>query len=201
MTTQTTRRALIGGAGLAAAVAMAPAVATVRAQAVSTTKWDALVSVFHKADVNMKEIGVEHDEAYKRYSLALAKLEPRPQAPAYSAKAYLTPIGQMTIGELSFASSTKSPKYAAYEVALAEWKATATALEVKVAGDVDARWEAAVDAQDKAAHAFFEEPSPNAEALHFKMQLVERSYEGGDMDSHVTKAIFTDVRRFLSKEA
>ncbi|MES3084949.1 hypothetical protein [Sphingomonas faeni] len=201
MSTQTTRRALLGGAGLAAAVAIVPAVASVRTPAVATTQWDALVTVFHKADANMKAIGAEHDEAYKRYSLALAKLGPRPQAPDYSDKAYLVPIGQMTIGELSFASSTKSPKYAAYEAALADWKAAAATLEAEVAGDVDARWETAVDVQDKAAHALFEEPSPNADALHFKMQLVERSYEGGDMDSYVTKAIFADVRRLLSKEA
>ena len=201
MATQTTRRALIGGAGFAAVVAMAPAVATVRPPAAPTAKWDALVGAFRKADADMKAVGAEHDAAYKRYGAAVGALGPRPQAGDYSHDAYPKPINEMTVGELRSMSLPKSPEYAAYEVALATWKAQDDALEAEITGDVDARWEAAVDAQDKAAHALFNEASPNADALRFKMELVEKSYEGGDMDAYVTKAIFADARRLLSKEA
>jgi hypothetical protein len=107
----------------------------------------------------------------------------------------------MTIGEIRSTVPTKSQEYAAYEAAYADWKAKDDALEAVITGDIEAQWEAAVDAQDKAAHALFNEPSPNADALRLKLQLVEQSYEGCEIDSYVAKAIFADVRRLLSKEA
>jgi hypothetical protein len=201
MTTQTTRRGLIGGAGLAGVMLIAPAVAAVKMPAATTIRWDALVADFHRADGYMKARGIEHTVACDRYNIERAKLGACPKAPDYSSDAYPKPIDKMTIGEIRSTVPTKSQKYAAYEAAYADWKAKDDALEASITGDIEARWEAAVDAQDKAAHALFNEPSPNADALRFKMQLVEQSYEGCEIDSYVAKAIFADVRRLLSKEA
>lgn len=128
MTTQTTRRGLIGGAGLAAVVAMAPAVASVRVPAISTAKWDALVVAFRKADAHMKAVGAEHDAGYKRYSAAVETLGPRPRASDYSRDAYPKPVDQMTVDELRPMSLPKSPEYAAYEGALAAGKVKDDAL-------------------------------------------------------------------------
>lgn len=201
MDTTTTRRALIGGAGLAAVAAAVPAIAVVRAPAVSTAKWDALVAAFQKADARMKTLGAEHTAAFERYAVEADKIGPRPTEPDCSSREYPKPIEHMTIAEIKANPIKVPPEYAAYEAALAAWKAKDAALEATITSDIEAHWEAAVDAQDNAAHALFAEPSPDAAALCFKMQLVETSYQGCDLDDGVTKAIFADVRRLLSKEA
>ena len=197
----TTRRALIGGAGLAAVVAAVPAIAVVRAPAVSTAKWDALALAFLKADAHMKAVGLEHNEAYKRYAVAREALGPRPIKPQEWDCVYPKPIEQMTIAEFKALPMERSPEYDAYEVALAAWKAEDDALETRLTGDVDARWEDAVSAQTEAADALLAEPSPTAGAVQVKMRLIEVSYEGSEIPTDIAKAIFADVNRFLSKEA
>jgi hypothetical protein len=82
MATQTTRRALIGGAGLAGVALIAPAIAAVKMPA-TTIRWDALVADFHRADGYMKARGIEHTAACDRYNVERAKLGACPKAPDF----------------------------------------------------------------------------------------------------------------------
>ncbi|TPG56348.1 hypothetical protein EAH76_01950 [Sphingomonas glacialis] len=164
----------------------------------SRTKWDRLVAAFRRADEKMKAIGIEHTAAFERYYIEREKIGERPVAPNRPALKYPKPIEQMTIAEIKATPVEPSAAYAAYEAELAEWQAKAEELEAAITGDVDARWEAAVDAQDAAAQAIFAEPAPNIAALFFKINLVEEEYRGCDPSDKVTKLVFADVRRLMS---
>jgi len=200
--TTTTRRALIGGAGLAAVVAVTPAIAVVSTPAASSAKWDRLARAFLEADAHMKTVEDEHTAAYDRFAVALKVLGSRPTKPEQrDSCVYPKPIEQMTIAEIKATPVQESPEYAAFKIADANWQAERDALETKVTGGVDTRWEDSVSAQNSAALALFAEPSPNADALRFKLDVAEVAYKGCDLADNVSAAIFADVRRLLNKEA
>jgi len=202
MATQTTRRALIGAAGLTAVAAVAPAIAVVSTPTASTAKWDRLALAFLKADAHMKAVGDEHTAAYDRYAVARKALGSRPtRLDQWEIGAYPKPIEQMTIAEIKATPVEEAPKYAAFKIADADWRAREAALETEVTGDVEERWNDAVSAQDRAAYALFIEPSPNGAALRFKLDVAEVAYKGCDLADNVSAAIFADVRRLLNKGA
>ncbi|QBM75883.1 hypothetical protein E2E30_08925 [Sphingomonas sp. AAP5] len=196
-----TRRAILGGAILAPAIIACATSAVATAPVVSRARWDRLVATFHATDTKMRAIGIEHTVAFERYYAERDKIGERPVAPDRPALKYPKPIEQMTIAEIKATPVEPSAGYAAYEAALASWQAEAEELAAAITGDVDARWEAAVDAQDAAAQAIFAEPIPDTAALLFKINLVEEEYRGCDPSDKVTKLVFEDVRRLMSRGA
>jgi hypothetical protein len=192
MVVAATRRAVLGAIATAPLIAITAATDTVTASVINP-EWDRLVASFDTADARMKALAVEHTAASEAYQIARKGLRARPEAPGV---AYPRPITEMTVGELR--DLTVAPeRQAAYEADFAAWNDEQQALDRAIMGDVDERWNDAVDAQDRAAHAIFAHPAPNAEALVYKLDLLQRAYHGCDIDSTTAKHVLADVRRFV----
>lgn len=192
-----TRRAILGGAILGPAIIACATSAVATPPVASRVRWNRLVATFHAADKEMKAIGTEHTLAFDRYYIEREKLGARPLKPTISRLKFPKSIEQMTIAEIKATPVEPSADHAAYETELAGWLAKAEELEANITGDVDARWEAAVDTQDAAAQAIFAEPAPDTAALLFKINLVEQEYRGCDPSDKVTRLVFADVRRLM----
>ena len=199
MDTNTSRRALIGGAGLAAIIAAAPVLASSTGRTAADPQWERLVAAFNRADAKMIAIGKEHDVKSLAYQAGRQILGDKPARPEIE---YPRAIVDMTVGELRDGKfSVPVTQQRQYEADLAAWTAEEAALDQRTMGDVDERWEAAVDEQDAASHVIIAYPAPTSSELLYKLALIERQYKGCDLDAAVMAHCFTDVRRLLNGEA
>ncbi|WP_294196861.1 hypothetical protein [uncultured Sphingomonas sp.] len=202
MTVLTSRRALIGSAGLAAVTLAAPVIGSIPP---SRSEWNALVAAYQQADARMTEIGLEHDRRWKEYQAGLPLIGPKPEEPKRAALP--REIADMTIAQFRAFSDehereqARLPEQQRYWIDLAAWKAREKALDARTLGDVNERWEASVDAQTDAEAKMLACPAPDAAALAYKMAVIERSYRGCDLDGKVMVHIFADARRLLKMGA
>lgn len=192
------RRALIGGVGIAAVTLAAPAIGSISP---SNSEWSALVAAYQQADARMIAVGAEHARCEDAYAASRAQLGEKPTEPAWPALPRRR--NDMTVAELyAFADEQAvTPGQLRYKADLAAWEARAEALEKRIMGDIEARWEESVTAQGDAENKMLAYPAPDAAALAYKMAVIERSYRGCDLDGKVMSHVFTDARRLLKMEA
>jgi hypothetical protein len=195
MTTETTRRALLGAAVLTIPVAAVahPIICSARRE------WDSLIAEFHRADAAQNVAEKALNVAETHYFAEHALLGERPKAPDVD---YPRPIRDMTIGELrDYAAPVE--KLEAYDATLAAWEAKSKELEYRTKRAVEDRWHDALDKRNGAAKALFAYPAPDRAALLFKLDLAEREYHGPgiDLDATIAQQLFADMRRFARGEA
>lgn len=202
MTVLTSRRALIGGAGLAAVTLAAPVIGSIPS---SRSEWNAVVTAYQQADARMNELGREHDWRWKEYQAGLPLIGPKPEEPKRTALP--REIADMTVAQFRAFSEehernqARRPEQQRYWIDLAAWQAREKALDARTLGDVNERWEASVDAQTEAEAKMLACPAPDAAALSYKLAVIERSYRGCDLDGKIMAHVFADARRLLKMEA
>jgi hypothetical protein len=199
------RRALIGGAGLAAIVVAAPVLvsATGTPAVVSSTgadpQWRTVVNDFRtKHAAWMATIGLEDDQA-DAFRKACVSLGPEPKGPEPSLP---VDIRHMTITQIKAVSDTPENKaaWAAYERDHTAWKKKRDVLRERIFGPAKAQYDAAYKANDAAFCTLVDYPVRSLTDLGQKTEIIAQDYAGGEIPVEYLDSILSDMRRLAGRE-
>lgn len=198
-----TRRALIGGAGIAAVVAAAPIVAAaspISAGLVSDPQWQALVAHRHAANAAWLAASDNEDSHIELFQAELKTLRPEPKSP-------FTPGGaailDKTVRELRDAchSLDTDAAWLAYERDRDAWQKDRDALRERIVGRSSAQYRAATKAENAAMAAVVAYPVQCLADLGEKTALILKEWDDGDVPAEHVSALLADMRRLAKKEA
>lgn len=197
MNTHTSRRALIGGAGLAAIVASVPAAASTFPAVASNSNadpvWSKLVADFREGYAAwLATINLEDDAGESLFN-ARASLPPEPTKPGAASG---DDILDKTLRELRDACDTPEHKAAwtDYERDHAAWKVQHDALHEQIVAPATAIHDRAFAIRSTAFNALTTYRVTNLCDLCEKIEIISKDYEGDGVPLEYVADILADVR-------
>lgn len=191
------RRALIGGAGLAAMSVAAAVVAAPAAPlpAAPTAEWDRLYRELQATSAHAKVAMDAFNVAEERHNERLHSIGDKPARPA-------PPPFDVSMSLAAIVETTNDPAYkrewADYERRLAEWEARRAALQAEVLDEAEKAW---TDA-DSAVLAVLEQirtyPVTTITMLSQKAEVLD-SFFAGLLDARDASALVADIRRLAGE--
>lgn len=196
-----TRRALIGGAGIAAVVAAAPIVAAaspVIAGDVSDPKWQAIVANRHAAMSSWMAASDSEDDQVEIFREQLTTLLPEPTRPPAPSD-----MLNKTLRELrdDYNDPQHEAAWSAYERDHAAWRKERDALRERIVGPATAHYAAATKAETDALSAVIAYPVQSLTDLGEKAELIVAEWAGCEVPVKHVSTLLADMRRLSNKEA